>query len=117
MLRAEFNQSNSGLILKLEGRLASAWAVQVKSLVSRHFVTNGLSVDMSEVTYVDSVGEQLLLWLHGLNAKFVADTCYVRAICERLRLTLKGDAHRPGPSPTELHSPQTAAPLPRAGGF
>ena len=112
MLRAEFNQRNNRLVLKLEGRLVSAWAVQVKSLVSRHFVTNGLLVDMSEVIYVDSVGEQLLLWLHGLNAKFVAETCYARDICERLHLTLKGDADRPVPSATEVLPSSTVAPSP-----
>ena len=112
MLRAEFDQSNNG---QLEARLASAWAVQVKSLVSRHFVTNGLLVDMSEVTYVDSVGEQLLSWLHGLNAKFVAETGYARAICERLHLTLKGDADRTVPSATEVLPSSTVAPLPRPG--
>jgi len=89
MLRARLDQS-SGLSLKLEGRLVAAWAFQVKSLVSRHFVPNGLLVDMSEVTYVDSVGEQLLLWLRDLKAEFVAESCYPRDICERLHLTLTG---------------------------
>ena len=97
MLRVQFNQRNTGLVLKLEGRLVSAWAVQVKSLVSRRFVRNGLFVDMSEVTYVDSAGEQLLLWLRDLQAKFVAETCYARDICQRLHLALKGDADRPRP--------------------
>ena len=115
MLRAEFNQRNNGLVLKLEGRLVSAWAVQVKSLVSRRFVRNGLLVDMSEVTYVDSVGEQLLLWVRDLHAKFVAETCYARDVCERLHLTLKGDADRPVPSATEVLPSSTEAPLPRPG--
>ena len=77
-----------------EGRLVSAWAVQVKSLVARHFVPNGLLVDMLAVSYVDSVGELLLLWLRDLHARFVAGTCYARDICERLNLTFKGDADR-----------------------
>jgi hypothetical protein len=115
MLRAEFNQRNNGLVLKLEGRLVSAWAVQVKSLVSRHFVSNGFLVDMSEVTYVDSVGEQLLLWLRDLHAEFAAETCYVRDTSQGLHLPLKGDADRPVPSATEVHSPLTVVPLTRPG--
>ena len=91
MLRAAFTRENNGLALKLEGRLVGAWAVQVKSLLSRHFVSNGLLVDVSEVTYVDSVGEQLLLWLRGLQAKFAAETCYARDVCARLQLDLKRD--------------------------
>lgn len=102
MLRAEFSHDNGGLALKLEGRLVAAWAVQVKSFVSRHFVPNGLLVDVSQVTYVDSVGEQLLLWLRALQAQFVADTCYARHVCERLQLTLKGDAGRSVSSTTEV---------------
>jgi hypothetical protein len=91
MLRAAFSHKNDGLVLKLEGRLVGAWAVQVKSLLSRHFVSNGLLVDVTEVTYVDSVGEQLFLWLRDLQAKFVAETCYARDVCERLQLDLKRD--------------------------
>lgn len=88
MLRAELDQKNSHPALKLEGRLVDAWAVQVKSLLSRHFVSNGLLVDISEVSYVDSVGEQLLLWLRDLQARFVAETCCARDVCERLHLTM-----------------------------
>jgi hypothetical protein len=89
MLRAEFDQHKKPVELKLEGRLVGPWAVQVKALVSRHFIPAGLLVDISEVTYVDSVGEQLLMWLRDLHASFVAETCYARDVCERLRLTLK----------------------------
>ena len=116
MLRAQFDQRNTGLVLKLEGRLVSAWAVQVKSLVSRRFVRNGLFVDMSEVTYVDSAGEQLLLWLRDLQAKFVAETCYARDICQRLHLALKGDADRPRPVGDRGASLVPVAPHPRPGG-
>jgi hypothetical protein len=62
-------------------------------------------VDLSEVTYVDSVGEQLLIWLCGLRAKFMAETCYARDVCERLHLTLKGDADGTVQSATEVESP------------
>jgi len=103
MLRAEFDRRSNGLALKLEGRLVGAWAVQVKSLVSRHFVPYGLLVDMSEVTYVDSVGEQLLLWLRDLQAEFVAESCYARDMCERLHLTVKGDPDGLVPSAVEVH--------------
>ena len=98
MLRAQLDQSSEGLAVKLEGWLVSAWAVQVKAHVSRHFVANGLLVDLSDVTYVDSTGEQLLLWLRDLHARFMAGTCYARDICERLHLNHKGDADGSVPS-------------------
>ncbi len=110
MLRAQLDQNSEGLALKLEGQLVSAWAVQVKAHVSRHFVANGLLVDMSDVTYVDSTGEQLLLWLRDLHARFVAGTCYTHDICERLHLNHKGDADGSVPSVTEVHPSPTVAP-------
>jgi hypothetical protein len=81
MLRAEFDQKNDGLELGLEGRLVSARGVLVQSLISRHLVAKG--VDMSEMTYVASVGEQPLLWLRDLRAKFIRD------IFEHFHLMLK----------------------------
>jgi ABC-type transporter Mla MlaB component len=117
MLRAEFDQRNNGLTLKLEGRLVSAWAVQVKSFVSRHFVPNGLLVDISEVTYVDSVGEQLLLWLRDLHTEFVAESCYARDVCERLHLTPKGGADRTRPVSDRGASLVNSSPPPRPGGL
>jgi len=115
MLRADFSHKNNCLGLKLEGRLVAAWAVQVKSLLSRHFVSSGLVVDMSEVTYVDSVGEQLLLWLRDLQAEFVAESCYARDVCERLNLALKEDAGRLARSAAEVHPSQTPIPPPVPG--
>jgi hypothetical protein len=46
-----------------------------------------LIVDLTELSYVDSVGEQLLKWLASVGALFVAGTFYAIAICDRLRLS------------------------------
>jgi ABC-type transporter Mla MlaB component len=94
MLRAEFHQLTNGLILKLEGRLVGEWAIQVKSLVANCSSPTSLAVDLSEVTYADSAGEQLLTWLCSLHAKFIAETCYARDVCERLHLTLEAGPDR-----------------------
>lgn len=112
MVRAQFHQTNDQLPLKREGRLVSAWAVQVKSLVSGRFVPNGLLVHLSDVKYVDPVGEQLLPWLSDSQPR---ETCHARDICERLHLTLKGDADGRVPSATAVHPLPTAAPNPRPG--
>jgi len=111
MLRATSSYKNDGLGLELEGRFIGAWRVQVKSIVSRHFVRNGLLVDFSEVTYIDSVGEQLRLWLRDSHAKFVTETCHACDICERLQLAVQRDTDWFVPPLIEVHFPQTA-PLP-----
>jgi anti-anti-sigma regulatory factor len=92
MLRAEFRQLADRLTLKLEGRLVSDWANQVKSLVREETPpATRLVVDLTEVTYIDAVGESVLIWLSNIHAQFAAETCYTRDVCERLRLTLEGD--------------------------
>jgi len=88
VFRAELQWLTDGPTLKLEGRLADGWAEQARSLVTRSVVPNGLIVDLSDVTYVDSVGEELLTWLSSIGAEFVAETVYALDTCERLRLQL-----------------------------
>jgi ABC-type transporter Mla MlaB component len=87
MFRAEIQWLAAGPTLKLEGRLVADWAAQARSLVKKDVVPKGLIVDLTEVSYIDSVGEQLLKWLAALGAVFVADSVYAVAVCERLRLS------------------------------
>jgi len=105
MLRAEFHQLTNGLILKLEGRLVGEWAVQVESLVANCSSATSLAVDLSEVTYVDSVGEQLLILLCTLHAKFIAETCYARDVCEQLHLTPAGGCEHSSQPVTRMGRP------------
>ena len=104
MLRAEFHKLADVLILELEGRLVGEWAVQVKSLAANCSSPRSLVVNLSEVTYVDSVGEQLLVWLATFQAKFIAETCYARDVCERLHLTLARRSRRGSKSATRMES-------------
>ena len=114
MLRAALSHTNNGAELKLEGRLVGAWAVQVKSLVARHFVQSGLRVELSEVICVDFAGEQLLRWLRDLQAIFVAETRHALDICESLQLEVQGALNSSVQTLTDVHLSQ-AAPLPRPG--
>jgi len=86
MFRAEIQWLASGPTLKLEGRLVTDWAEQARSLVTKDVLPKGLIVDLTEVSYVDSVGEQLLKWLASVGAVFVAGSVYAFAVCDRLRL-------------------------------
>ncbi len=88
MFRAELNRFADGSILKIEGRLVGDWADEVKSLLSRGPVPKGLIVDLTEVSYVDAIGEQVLTWLSSLGARFVARAVYAAATCKRLKLAL-----------------------------
>jgi hypothetical protein len=86
MFRAEIQWLASGPIMKLEGRLVADWAEQARCLVTRDVLPKGLIVDLTEVSYVDSAGEQLLKWLASVGAVFVAGSVYAFAVCDRLHL-------------------------------
>jgi len=97
MFRAEIHQLENGPILKMEGRLVGDWAEQAKSLVMRDSVPKRLMIDLTEVTYVDSVGDRVLKWFESIGAKFIAKGIYAAGICERLQLPTLDTA---GPSRT-----------------
>ena len=84
MLRVELHDS----VLKLEGRLAAADAEHIRTLMTRTEPVANVVVDLTEVTFVDSVGEAVLSFLARLGAKFVAETAYSLDVCERLDLRL-----------------------------
>ncbi|MGO9937534.1 MAG: hypothetical protein ACLPH3_07665 [Terracidiphilus sp.] len=86
MFRAEIRWLANGPTLKMEGRLVGDWAEQAGLLLTKEVVPQGLIVDLSDLSYVDSMGEQLLKWLAGVGAEFVAGNVYAACICERLRL-------------------------------
>ena len=87
MFRAEIQWLASGPTLRLEGKLAADWAEQARCLVTKNVLPNGLVVDLTEVSYIDSVGEELLKWLASVGAVFVAGSVYAFAVCDRLRLS------------------------------
>jgi hypothetical protein len=87
MFRAEIRWLASGPTLKLEGKLVADWAEQARCLVTTDVLPKGLVVDLTEVSYIDSVGEQLLKWLASVGALFVAGNVYAIAVCDRLGLS------------------------------
>jgi len=96
MFRAEIQWLASGPTLKLEGKLVTDWAEQARCLVTKDVLPKGLIVDLTEVSYIDSVGEQLLKWLACVGAVFVDGSglciCHMRpaafiAYAEDIRAT------------------------------
>jgi len=87
MFRAEIRWLASGPTLKLEGKLVADRAEQARCLVTKDVLPKGLIVDLTEVSYIDAVGEQLLKWLAGVGAVFVPGNVYAIAVCEQLGLS------------------------------
>jgi hypothetical protein len=111
MFRAEFLRLVNGPTLKMEGRLAGEWAEQARCLVTNDVVPQGLIVDLTEVSYIDSVGEQLLKWLNSVGAEFVAGNVYALGVCERLGFLPVRRMHPRCGMGAIRRSPQSSAPM------
>jgi hypothetical protein len=107
MLRVQTQQLDGALICRLEGRFTGKGAEEVRTLVTRCDNTVELVVDLTDVMFIDAIGEEVLLFVKRLGAQFVAETAYSRDVCERLQLPLvgknKSNTHVPGNSNGNAH--------------
>jgi hypothetical protein len=88
MLRVEFKDVGNTVTMRLEGRFVGPFAKDTRNLVTRRKIPLRLVVNLSEVTFVDAVGEEVLSWLARVGAEFVAENCYPLNVCERLHLPM-----------------------------
>jgi hypothetical protein len=95
MLRVEICDSAETLILKLVGRFTGDGAEQTRTLAARIAARRKVLVDLTEVVFIDAVGEEVLSFLGRFGAEFVAPNSYVLDVCERLNLCLapNGSSH------------------------
>jgi len=107
MLRVETQQLDGALICRLEGRFTGDGAEEVRWLVTRCDSKLKLVVDLTDVMFIDVIGEEVLLFVKRLGGQFVAETSYSRDICERLNLPLihkqKSNTHLSGNSDGNGH--------------
>jgi hypothetical protein len=87
MLRVDTDQSENTLRVKLEGRFAGNDAENTRTLAKRPDGVR-LVIDLTEVTFVDSLGEQVLSFFGESGAEFIAATSYALDVCDRLQLRL-----------------------------
>jgi hypothetical protein len=78
----------------MEGCLVAEWAKEAKSLMTNGLVPKDLIVDISDVSHIDSVGEQVLAWLASIGASFMAGGVYAASVCERLQLPFYAKPNR-----------------------
>lgn len=117
MLRVEILDSADTLNLRLEGRFTGEEAEQTRLLMTRCRNCVRVIVDLTDVVFVDSIGEDVLSFFARLGAEFVASTSYTLDVCERLHLPLAptGGSHaralgnfspNDGQSPPDASNPQ-----------
>src|SRR5215470_16979274 len=87
MLRVEFSDDGNGaLTVRLFGRMVGTYAEDARNALAHRQLPPSITVDLSEVTFIDLFGEQVLLWLGRLGARFVANNVYTSSICDCLQL-------------------------------
>jgi hypothetical protein len=103
MIRVETQELDGALICHLEGRFTGEGAEEIRRLVTRCDSELELVVDLTEVMFIDAIGEEVLLFVKRLGAQFVAETSYSRDVCERLQLKLVGTLKRHAQVSSDSH--------------
>ena len=88
MLRVEVQDVGNTVTLRVEGRFVGPFARDTRDLVTRAKIPLRLLVNLSEVTFVDAVGEEVLSWFARIGGEFIAENCYPLHVCERLHLPM-----------------------------
>lgn len=94
MFRMEFCEMPDRINVQVEGRFVRDFAEHARLLIAQSEAPSGFVVDLSEVSYIDEPGEQVLTWFKEIGVRFTADSLYSRDLCERLQLPM----YRPSPA-------------------
>jgi anti-anti-sigma regulatory factor len=74
MLRVEYHDIGDTVTMRLEGRFVGEFAKDARDLVTRCKIPLRLVVNLSEVTFVDLMGEEVLLWLARIGGELLLRT-------------------------------------------
>jgi hypothetical protein len=88
MLRVDIRKSDDTWYILLEGRLTGDDAEHARMLITRCPVGVKLIVDLTEVVFIDNVGEEALSSHGRFGAAFVAPNSYTLDVCERLSVSV-----------------------------
>jgi hypothetical protein len=88
MMCIEFYEATKAVTIRMAGRFVGRFAESTRELVAGCTVPSRLVVNLSEVTFVDAIGEEVLSWLGQIGAEFLAEKVYPLEICGRLHLPM-----------------------------
>jgi hypothetical protein len=86
MVRVQFHEKDNTTTMRIEGRFVGRYAEDVRSLLASKQISGKLIIDLSELSWADLIGEEVLCWLGSIGCKFVAGNAYSSFLCEKLRL-------------------------------
>ena len=80
--------------LRIPGHFVRDLAERARQLVARSKYPFRFVADLSAVSYIDAVGEEVLIWFKEVGMKFKANSAISRRICDRLQLPMVGTQAR-----------------------
>jgi anti-anti-sigma regulatory factor len=87
MLKISMNENDCRLQLVLEGKLVAPWANELKSFSQKAAAgrkSQELLIDLRSVTAISAEGEDVLLALMDLGARFRVSGVYMRQVMKHL---------------------------------
>ncbi len=88
MVRVQFHEKDNTTTISIEGRFVGRYAQDTRSLLASKQIPERVIIDLSELSWADLIGEEVLCWLGSIGCKFVAGNAYASFLCEKLRLRL-----------------------------
>jgi anti-anti-sigma regulatory factor len=118
MLKITLHDAAGELRFRLEGRLAGPWVSELRqcwNAAASAAQSRPAVVDLREVDFVDSDGQELLSEIHRQGARLVAETPLIRALVQEIAragryATVEG---KPARRPHAVVSPDTTGRDPR----
>lgn len=88
MLRITLEEKQNTITAQMEGHFIGNYARDAFQLLLNQRQPTRLLVDLSRLTLIDTVGDDVLLCLGRIGVQFVADSAYAIDVCKRLHLPL-----------------------------
>jgi hypothetical protein len=88
MFRIDVHEADGKTTMRIAGRLGAQFAEEVRRQALRCKNPHRIVVDLSEATFADDSGEEVLSWLGRIGAQFIVEGFYWLDVCERLQLPL-----------------------------
>jgi hypothetical protein len=88
MLKISVIDDEASVKLKLEGKLAGPWVEELRCCWLKEISIDprrSIVTDLTEVSFVDAAGEELLAEMCGHGVEFVSAGCLMRAIVQEIQ--------------------------------
>ena len=90
MLRITVQKGSGPVTLKLEGKLAGPWVEELKDVWRPGTAAEAVLVDLSDASFVDASGKDLLAQMWQGGADFVADSPLMKQVIEEVTSSPRG---------------------------